>query len=162
VGERPGNCVTQKAGRNHDRDGTPTKGFEPSLFVWATVMSRPAEDRAIVDAGLKALAFDSGPPLVCNEPPRCAFAAATNRLHIGDKIRPISASAFSIQSCHRPLQAAEVALPAIVRALVIGLVFGPEARLLHAYENTPLVGVSVQVTTVFSPSAASSPDAFQL
>ena len=31
-------------------------------------MSRPAEDCAIVDAGLKALAFDSGPPLVCDEP----------------------------------------------------------------------------------------------
>jgi D-serine deaminase-like pyridoxal phosphate-dependent protein len=28
----------------------------PSLVVWATVMSRPAEDRAIIDAGLKALA----------------------------------------------------------------------------------------------------------
>jgi D-serine deaminase-like pyridoxal phosphate-dependent protein len=42
-------------GRN--RDGV-TKTFEPSLFVWATVMSRPTEDRAIVDAGLnlKALA----------------------------------------------------------------------------------------------------------
>ena len=55
-------------GRNLDRDGNPTKAFEPSLFVWATVMSRPTEDRAIVDAGLKALAFDSGPPLVCDEP----------------------------------------------------------------------------------------------
>jgi 3-hydroxy-D-aspartate aldolase len=44
-------------GRNRDRDGEPTKAFEPSLFVWATVMSRPTEDRAIVD-GLKALAFD--------------------------------------------------------------------------------------------------------
>jgi D-serine deaminase-like pyridoxal phosphate-dependent protein len=32
------------------------------------VMSRPTEDRAIVDAGLKALAFDSGPPLVWDEP----------------------------------------------------------------------------------------------
>jgi D-serine deaminase-like pyridoxal phosphate-dependent protein len=31
-------------------------------------MSRPTEDRAIVDAGLKALAFDSGPPLVWDEP----------------------------------------------------------------------------------------------
>jgi 3-hydroxy-D-aspartate aldolase len=40
-------------GRNLDRDGAPTKAFEPSLFVWATVMSRPTEDRAIVDAGLK-------------------------------------------------------------------------------------------------------------
>jgi D-serine deaminase-like pyridoxal phosphate-dependent protein len=28
-------------GRNRDRDGEPTKAFEPSLFVWATVMSRP-------------------------------------------------------------------------------------------------------------------------
>jgi hypothetical protein len=55
-------------GRNLDHDGAPTKAFEPSLFVWATVMSRPTEDRAIVDAGLKALAFDSGPPLVCDEP----------------------------------------------------------------------------------------------
>jgi hypothetical protein len=49
-------------GRNLDRDGGPFTTFEPSLFVWATVMSGPAEDRAIVDAGLKALAFDSGPP----------------------------------------------------------------------------------------------------
>jgi D-serine deaminase-like pyridoxal phosphate-dependent protein len=57
-------------GRNRDRDGEPTKAFEPSLFVWATVMSRPTEDRAIVDAGLKALAFDSGPPLFCDEPRR--------------------------------------------------------------------------------------------
>jgi hypothetical protein len=24
--------------RNLDRDGTPTKAFEPSLFVWATVI----------------------------------------------------------------------------------------------------------------------------
>jgi D-serine deaminase-like pyridoxal phosphate-dependent protein len=47
-----------RSGRNLDRDGAPTKAFEPSLFVWATVMSRPTEDRAIVDAGLKALAFD--------------------------------------------------------------------------------------------------------
>jgi D-serine deaminase-like pyridoxal phosphate-dependent protein len=55
-------------GRNRDRDGGPFATFEPSLYVWATMMSRPAQDRAIVDAGLKALAFDSGPPLVCDEP----------------------------------------------------------------------------------------------
>ena len=87
-------------GRNLDRDGAPTKAFEPSLFVWATVMSRPTQDRAIVDAGLKALAFDSGPPLVCDEPAatyerasdehgRLAVSAATNRLGLGDKIRLI-------------------------------------------------------------------------
>ena len=85
-------------GRNRDSDGAPTKSFEPSLFVWATVMSRPADDRAIVDAGLKALAFDSGPPLVFDEPAatyerasdehgRIAVATATNRLFLGDKIR---------------------------------------------------------------------------
>src|SRR5713101_7977997 len=87
-------------GRNLDRDGAPTKAFEPSLFVWATVMSRPTADRAIVDAGLKALAFDSGPPLVWDEPAatyerasdehgRLAVSAATNRLGLGDKIRLI-------------------------------------------------------------------------
>ena len=51
-------------GRNRDRDGEPTKAFEPSLFVWATVMSRPAEDRAIVDAGLKT---PSGGPCPCEK-----------------------------------------------------------------------------------------------
>jgi 3-hydroxy-D-aspartate aldolase len=87
-------------GRNLDRDGAPTKAFEPSLFVWATVMSRPTEDRAIVDAGLKALGFDSGPPLVCDEPAatyerasdehgRLGISGATNRLHLGDKVRLI-------------------------------------------------------------------------
>src|SRR5208337_4197342 len=55
--------------RNRDRDDGPFTTFEPSLFVWATVMSRPAEDRAIVDAGLKALAFDSGPPRPTSAPP---------------------------------------------------------------------------------------------
>ena len=85
-------------GRNLDRDGAPTQAFEPSLFVWAAVISRPAQDRAIVDAGLKALAFDFGRPLVCDEPAatyerasdehgRLGISGATNRLQIGDKIR---------------------------------------------------------------------------
>jgi 3-hydroxy-D-aspartate aldolase len=73
-------------GRNLDRDGAPTKAFAPSLFVWATVMSRPTDDRAIVDAGLKALAFDSGPAL-CDEHGRLGIKGATNRLSLGDKIR---------------------------------------------------------------------------
>ena len=61
-------------------------------------MSRPTDDRAIVDAGLKALAFDSGPALVCDEPAatyerasdehgRLGISGATNRLGLGDKIR---------------------------------------------------------------------------
>jgi D-serine deaminase-like pyridoxal phosphate-dependent protein len=36
------------------RDGVPTKAFVPSLFVRATVMSRPTADRTIVGAGLNA------------------------------------------------------------------------------------------------------------
>ncbi|MBV9863484.1 MAG: DSD1 family PLP-dependent enzyme [Alphaproteobacteria bacterium] len=85
-------------GRNLDHDGAPTRAFEPSLFVWATVMSRPTDDRAIVDAGLKALAMDSGPPGVWEEPAatydrasdehgRLLISGATNRLRLGDKIR---------------------------------------------------------------------------
>jgi D-serine deaminase-like pyridoxal phosphate-dependent protein len=77
---------------------TPSKRSNQSLFFWATVMSRPTEDRAIVDAGLKVLAFDSGPPLVYDEPAatyarasdkhgRLDISGATNRLQIGDKIR---------------------------------------------------------------------------
>jgi hypothetical protein len=63
-------------------------------------MSRPAHDRAIVDAGLKALAFDSGPPPVCDEHAvtyerasdehgRLGISGATNRLRLGDKVRLI-------------------------------------------------------------------------
>jgi D-serine deaminase-like pyridoxal phosphate-dependent protein len=85
-------------GRNLDRDGAPIRAFEPSLFVWATVMSRPTEERAIVDAGLKALAFDSGPPNVWDEPAGrvrarlgrarpLAIKSATNRLKLGDKVK---------------------------------------------------------------------------
>jgi 3-hydroxy-D-aspartate aldolase len=85
-------------GRNLDRDGRETRSFEPSLFVWATVMSRPTEDRAIVDAGLKALGMDSGPPNVWDEPAarfdraadehgRLVISGATNRLRLGDKIK---------------------------------------------------------------------------
>lgn len=38
--------------------------FENALFVVTMVMSRSAADRAVLDAGLKALAVDSGPPMV--------------------------------------------------------------------------------------------------
>src|SRR5258706_5444303 len=42
----------------------PLPRFEHALFVLTSVMSRPAADRAIVDAGLKASSVDSGMPLV--------------------------------------------------------------------------------------------------
>ena len=45
-------------------DPGPGTRFENSLFVVARVVSRPTINRAIVNAGLKALAFDHGPPTV--------------------------------------------------------------------------------------------------
>ena len=55
-------------GKNLNADGGFFNDFEHSLFVWVTVMSAPTEDRALVDAGLKALAMDSGPPAVVGMP----------------------------------------------------------------------------------------------
>jgi D-serine deaminase-like pyridoxal phosphate-dependent protein len=46
--------------RNKHPDGRAFDAFEQALFVYATVMSRPAADRAVIDAGLKALSVDSG------------------------------------------------------------------------------------------------------
>ncbi|HUQ74875.1 MAG TPA: DSD1 family PLP-dependent enzyme [Burkholderiales bacterium] len=46
----------------------PLPRFQHALFVLATVMSRPAADRAIVDAGLKASSVDSGLPVVWQRP----------------------------------------------------------------------------------------------
>jgi 3-hydroxy-D-aspartate aldolase len=65
--------------------------------VWATVMSRPTEGRGNC-RGLKALAFEAGPPLVRDEPAptyerasdehgRLGISGATDPLRIGDKIR---------------------------------------------------------------------------
>jgi len=51
---------------DYDRVGAAPGGirFENSLHVLAGVMSAPRPGVAIVDAGLKALAFDSGPPRI--------------------------------------------------------------------------------------------------
>jgi D-serine deaminase-like pyridoxal phosphate-dependent protein len=48
--------------RNRRPDGRAFDAYEHALFVYATVMSRPLPERAVVDAGLKALAVDSGMP----------------------------------------------------------------------------------------------------
>ena len=49
-------------GRNRKPDGTAFDTFEHALFVLTTVMSRPNDERAVVDAGHKSAAVDSGPP----------------------------------------------------------------------------------------------------
>jgi D-serine deaminase-like pyridoxal phosphate-dependent protein len=49
--------------RNKKSDGAAFDTYEHALFVYATVMSTPAPERAILDAGHKALSVDSGMPL---------------------------------------------------------------------------------------------------
>jgi D-serine deaminase-like pyridoxal phosphate-dependent protein len=96
---QPGSYVFMDAdyARNAD-DGNSTRQFEHSLFVWATVMSRPTDNRAIVDAGLKAVSVDSGMPLLhgydeaeyvraSDEHGKLDIKRPTNRLRIGDKVR---------------------------------------------------------------------------
>jgi 3-hydroxy-D-aspartate aldolase len=86
--------------RNLDAEGKPVSEFEHSLFVYATVMSKPARDRAAVDAGKKALAMDSGMPsfadlrdieyISASDEHGSLRLGETNRpLAIGDKIRLI-------------------------------------------------------------------------
>ena len=53
-------------GLNLDRDGSPTRVFEQSLYILATVMSRVHPRRAVVDVGLKAHSIDSGMPIVAD------------------------------------------------------------------------------------------------
>jgi D-serine deaminase-like pyridoxal phosphate-dependent protein len=62
---QPGSYIFMDAdyGRNRRVDGAAFDAFEHALFVYATVMSRPAPERAIIDAGHKALAVDSGMPV---------------------------------------------------------------------------------------------------
>ncbi|MCO5089555.1 MAG: DSD1 family PLP-dependent enzyme [Bosea sp.] len=87
-------------GRILDRGGAPIDVFEQSLFVLATIMSLPAENRMVCDAGLKALSVDSGLPLVVDNEGVEYLAASdehgslrldrTNRsFSLGDKLRLI-------------------------------------------------------------------------
>jgi 3-hydroxy-D-aspartate aldolase len=83
-------------GLNKGFDGQPLNNFENSLFVLATVMSRAAPDRAIVDAGLKSFSIDSGLPSLVghvnakyarasDEHGRIAITGPTN-IKLGDKV----------------------------------------------------------------------------
>jgi D-serine deaminase-like pyridoxal phosphate-dependent protein len=54
--------------RNRRADGGPFDTFEHALFVYATVMSTAVPERAVVDAGHKALAVDSGMPEPWQQP----------------------------------------------------------------------------------------------
>jgi len=54
-------------GRNLDMTDTEYP-FRQSLFVKAAVISNPASDRVVIDAGLKAVSIDSGMPLLRDAP----------------------------------------------------------------------------------------------
>ena len=61
---QPGSYIFMDADYQKNALAPDEHAFEQSLFVLATIMSTPTRERAIVDAGLKAFAFDSGPPMV--------------------------------------------------------------------------------------------------
>jgi len=61
---QPGSYLFMDADYAKNEWAAPLPRFGHALFVLTTVMSRPAPDRAIVDAGLKASSVDSGMPLV--------------------------------------------------------------------------------------------------
>lgn len=61
---QPGSYVFMDVDYGRNLPGASELRFEQSLYVVASVMSAPASDRAIVDAGLKAFSFDSGLPQV--------------------------------------------------------------------------------------------------
>jgi D-serine deaminase-like pyridoxal phosphate-dependent protein len=49
--------------RNRQADGAAFAIYEHALFVYATIMSVPVPERAVADAGLKAVSVDSGMPV---------------------------------------------------------------------------------------------------
>ena len=61
---------------NLDESGRPFAAFEHSLFVYATVMSRPDRERAVLDAGLKSVATDRGLPRVAEHDSAVVLKAA--------------------------------------------------------------------------------------
>jgi 3-hydroxy-D-aspartate aldolase len=66
---QPGSYVVMDASYAKVRDrGADALPFERALGVLATVVSRPAPDRCVVDVGWKSVSVDSGPPLVAGHP----------------------------------------------------------------------------------------------
>ena len=83
--------------RNRKEDGSRFDTFEHALFVYATIMSMPVPERAVVDAGLKAFTFESGMPEVTglagaayerpsDEHGGLNLVACNERPRLGDKI----------------------------------------------------------------------------
>ena len=65
---QPGSYAFMDADYARNEWAAPLPRFEHALFVYASVMSRPSDQVAIVDAGLKASSVDSGMPAVWQRP----------------------------------------------------------------------------------------------
>lgn len=65
---QPGSYIFMDADYAKNEWEPPLPRFEHSLFVLASVMSRPVPERIVVDAGLKASSVDSGLPTVWQRP----------------------------------------------------------------------------------------------
>ena len=85
--------------RNEPDGDDDAPGFAQSLTILTTVISRPLPDRAICDAGLKAMSLDSGPPSLALHP-GIEFAGSSDEhsklnlpadmdLRIGDRLHLI-------------------------------------------------------------------------
>ncbi len=87
-------------GLNKAEDGSPFGDFRQSLFVLATVISHPATDRMITDAGTKALSVDAGMPtprelsginykMAGDEHGRLELDGTNTELKVGEKIQVV-------------------------------------------------------------------------
>jgi 3-hydroxy-D-aspartate aldolase len=91
---QPGSYIFMDA--DYARNESPPP-FEHSLFVYTQVMSTPGRGYAVVDAGLKALAVDSGMPTVDGCPTTVLYSRPSDehgvltpgRFALGDKLRLI-------------------------------------------------------------------------
>jgi D-serine deaminase-like pyridoxal phosphate-dependent protein len=94
-----------------DQSGKRVSAYRHSLFVYTQVMSAPGRGLAIVDAGLKEIAFDSGMPWVADWPdvlytrPSDEHGVldernATGRLRLGEKLKLIPGHCDPTVSLH--------------------------------------------------------------
>ena len=70
--------------RLKDASGRPVTEFGHALFVLTTIMSQPRPGRAVCDAGLKALAVDSGLPQIAGRDDLVYLSASDEHGVIGD------------------------------------------------------------------------------
>jgi D-serine deaminase-like pyridoxal phosphate-dependent protein len=86
-------------------------GFTPSLFLLATVLTRTVADRAMVNAGTKALCLEAGLPALPDHPGiiyaraddehgRLEIGASARPLALGDRVRLIPANCDPTVNLH--------------------------------------------------------------